>query len=108
MGGLRHLTEAGDRVFLIQKRFNIGRDLHNDLVLADHLVSNWHTSVEEHDGGFVVVDHSSLNGTFVQRGGAAPTRVKERHPLQAGDVIRVGSATLVFETSVQPTPSPGP
>ena len=74
MGGLRHLSEAGERVFCIQTRFNIGRDLQNDLVVSDQVVSNWHTSVEEHDGGFVVIDHNSLNGTFVQRGGAAPTR----------------------------------
>jgi pSer/pThr/pTyr-binding forkhead associated (FHA) protein len=108
MVGLRHLSEAGERVFRIEKRFNIGRDLQNDLVLVDQVVSNWHTSVEEHEGGFVVVDHNSLNGTYVQRGGAAPTRVEQRQLLQAGDVIRVGSATLVFETSVHPMPAPAP
>jgi pSer/pThr/pTyr-binding forkhead associated (FHA) protein len=108
MGGLRHLTEAGERVFRIQKRFNIGRDLQNDLVLSDQVVSNWHTSVEEDEDGFAVVDHNSLNGTYVQRGGAEPTRVQQRQPLQGGDVIRVGSARLVFETAIQLTPSPAP
>jgi predicted component of type VI protein secretion system len=108
MGGLRQLTAAGERVFQIRKRFRIGRDLDNDLVLSDQVVSNWHTSVEEYGTGYVVVDHDSLNGTYVQRGGAEPTRVHQRQPLQPGDVIRVGSATLVFEASVHPTPPPAP
>jgi pSer/pThr/pTyr-binding forkhead associated (FHA) protein len=106
-GGLRQLTDAGDRIFRIRSRFNIGRDVQNDLVLTDPVVSNWHTSVEEHAGGFVVVDHNSLNGTYVQRGGAEPTRVHQRQPLLPGDVIRIGSARLVFESSV-PTPSSAP
>jgi pSer/pThr/pTyr-binding forkhead associated (FHA) protein len=108
MGGLRHLTEAGEHVFRIQHRFNIGRDPQNDLVISDQVVSNWHTSVEEHEGGFVVVDHNSRNGTYVQRGGSEPTRVQQRQALQTGDVIRVGSARLIFEASIQSTPAAAP
>jgi hypothetical protein len=108
MGGLRHLTEAGERVFRIENRFNIGRDLQNDLVVSDQVVSNWHTSVEVQEGGFVVVDHNSLNGTYVQRGGAEPTRVQQRQALQTGDVIRVGATRLVFDASVQSTPPAAP
>lgn len=110
MAGLRLQTEAGERIIRIDGTLSIGRDSHNDLVLADNVVSNWHATIEEPVGGGVctLIDHQSLNGTYVQRDGIDPLRVQARHVLRSGDAIRIGSARLVFEASIPASPSPSP
>ena len=43
---------------------SIGRDLHNDVVIADRKASRMHAHIERRRDKFVLVDHSS-NGTYV-------------------------------------------
>jgi len=100
MGGLRQSTDKGERVWRIDDRFTIGRDPHNDLVLSDHVVSSRHATIEDRSGEFVLVDHDSRNGTYVQRGGGEPIRVRSSYALSSGDAIRVGSSRLVFDKSI--------
>jgi pSer/pThr/pTyr-binding forkhead associated (FHA) protein len=102
MGGLRQQSEAGERIFRIDGTFTIGRDPHSDLVLADHVVSSRHASVLDEAGRFTLVDHQSRNGTYVQRAGNEPVRVRSSHQLFSGDVIRIGSTRLVFDSAVSP------
>jgi pSer/pThr/pTyr-binding forkhead associated (FHA) protein len=106
MAGLRQHTDAGERIFRIDGTLSIGRDPHNDLVLADNVVSNWHASIEEQSGTCTLLDLQSLNGTYVQRGATEPERLQAPHALQTGDAIRIGSARLVFEASIPARPSP--
>src|SRR5215467_10150159 len=104
MGGLRQSTENGERVWRIEDRFTIGRDPQNDLVLSDHVVSSRHATIEERSGEYVLVDHDSRNGTYVQRGSGEPIRVRSSYSLTNGDAIRVGSSRLIFDKSIAAPP----
>ena len=83
----------GKRVSVGEDPVTIGRMPECDIVLADHNVSRRHAEVRRQDGGFVVVDLGSTNGTKVNGAG-----VRERR-LDDGDEITVGASTLRFETS---------
>jgi transcriptional regulator with GAF, ATPase, and Fis domain len=70
----------------------IGRDGHvtGPLALADTEVSRHHATMELHDDRWVVVDHASRNGTFVDGARASIAR------LSSGAVIRVGKTVIVY------------
>lgn len=75
----------------------LGRDRLNDVVLgADMHVSRHHATLTERDGQWLVEDLGSANGTFVN--GARATD----HALRDGDLIRIGSTTLVFVAVADP------
>jgi transcriptional regulator with GAF, ATPase, and Fis domain len=79
------------RVF-VPERFpvRVGRDPDNDLVLSDRSVSRHHCLLA-HEGGISrVLDHASINGTFVNG------RSVEQEVLRSGDVLRAGSIEIVF------------
>lgn len=60
---LRH----GDRQIELSEAaptLSIGRDLHNELVIADRKASRMHARIERRRDKFVLIDHSS-NGTYV-------------------------------------------
>jgi adenylate cyclase len=63
-----HLTlEHGDRKISLSEAvptLSIGRDLTNDVVLADRKASRMHARIERRRDKFVLIDHSS-NGTYV-------------------------------------------
>jgi pSer/pThr/pTyr-binding forkhead associated (FHA) protein len=68
----------------------IGRAVDNDIVLGDASVSRHHASIEYRNGGFVLRDLGSQNGSWI--GGQ---RVSEA-ALSQGDSVRLGDATLTF------------
>jgi pSer/pThr/pTyr-binding forkhead associated (FHA) protein len=73
------------------QRLRIGRDPSNDLVLDDPNVSRLHAEVVRADGGAVLRDLSSRNGTRVDG-----ERVERAH-LVAGSEIGIGPYRLVFD-----------
>ncbi len=81
----------GGRVELGDDPVSIGRSPDSDIVLADAEVSRQHAEVRQRDGGYVIVDLGSMNGTKVNGVG-----VRERR-LEDGDVITIGSARMRFE-----------
>jgi hypothetical protein len=84
---------GGSRTALAGRNLVIGRAPDSDLHLADSSVSRRHAEVRPAEGGYVVVDLGSTNGTRVN-GGA----VKER-ALRDGDTIAVGDVQLRYEAS---------
>ena len=68
----------------------IGRDTATQLSIPDRLMSRRHCEVQTVDGGFVLRDLGSSNGTFVN---GIP--IRERM-LQHGDRVRVGDSVLLF------------
>ncbi len=68
----------------------IGRIDTADLVLPDQDVSRKHALVERADGGWLLSDNGSANGTMVN--GATV----EQHRLADGDVLILGKFTLTF------------
>jgi pSer/pThr/pTyr-binding forkhead associated (FHA) protein/thioredoxin reductase/ferredoxin len=84
VGGERAGTERGS-LALERVATSIGRASDNDLVLDDISVSARHCSIVAEERGFVLREHGSSNGTFVNG-----ERVEGERLLQAGDLIRVG------------------
>ncbi|MCF3961602.1 FHA domain-containing protein [Streptomyces fuscigenes] len=69
-----------------------GRKSDNHVVIVSASASRLHAEIRPEDGQFVLVDHNSRNGTYVNG-----NRVT-RQVLGAGDVIRIGDETFLFET----------
>jgi len=68
----------------------IGRDSATELSIPDRLISRRHCEVQTVNGGFVLRDLGSSNGTFVN---GIPMRERS---LEHGDRIRVGESVLLF------------
>jgi ABC-type multidrug transport system ATPase subunit/pSer/pThr/pTyr-binding forkhead associated (FHA) protein/ABC-type multidrug transport system permease subunit len=77
----------------VGKTILIGRGKDCDVVLDFPMVSSRHASIEHVDGGWIVRDLGSTNGTFV--GGH---RITEAVEVRAGDVIGLGSYRLTLAT----------
>ncbi len=69
---------------------SVGRAKANDIVLEDLSVSSEHCRIRSEEGSFIVHDLKSTNGTFVNE------KKVSRHPLAAGDVLKVGETILQF------------
>jgi pSer/pThr/pTyr-binding forkhead associated (FHA) protein len=82
-GGQRFTIRAGAVT-------RIGRALDNDIVVADASVSRHHASIECRDGGFVVRDLGSQNGTWM-----GSQRISEGM-LGNGDSLKLGDAVFTF------------
>ncbi len=69
----------------------IGRTPDNDLIVADHEVSRHHCAITATDGGFVLTDLRSTNGTRINGVGVTSPRL-----LADGDALSIGGAEFVF------------
>jgi hypothetical protein len=73
------------------KTIKIGRRDTNDVVIENVSVSGRHAKVEStENGGFMLVDMNSTNGTFVN------DKMITTHVLRHGDVISIGKHRLIF------------
>jgi pSer/pThr/pTyr-binding forkhead associated (FHA) protein len=72
--------------------FTIGRSTASDLVLPDVLMSRQHAQIRRGNGGVILQDLASTNGTFVNG-----QRLFGSCALHPGDVIRVGHTELIFQ-----------
>lgn len=80
-----------------QPRVVIGRAAGSDVVLPHPSASARHASIEADGPRYTIVDHGSLNGTWVNGRRLAPDR---RTPLRDGDQIVIGLFELLFEANV--------
>jgi hypothetical protein len=87
------VTTEGRRIPVADRPVVIGRLSSCDIPLGDPQVSRRHAEVRRDPEGFAVFDLGSTNGTAVN---GSP--VRERR-LSDGDELRIGSATIRFETS---------
>ncbi|HVG37399.1 MAG TPA: FHA domain-containing protein, partial [Thermoplasmata archaeon] len=73
---------------------SIGRSSMNDLPISDKMLSRQHARiVKDDDGGLIVEDLGSRNGTFLNG-----DRLATPQPLKAGDRITLGGVTLKLES----------
>jgi DNA-binding NtrC family response regulator len=85
-----------------REEIRIGSMDDNDVVLADDTVSRYHCKIVQDDTGYVLVDNSSTNGTFINK-----VRVREAF-LKPGCTVAVGQSLLTFnarEEEVKIVPS---
>jgi len=87
---MRSGERSGERFNITQDRIEIGRNPECSVCLDDVTVSRRHAELRCTDGGVVVTDMGSLNGTYVNQ-----ERVDESI-LQNGDELQVGKYRMVF------------
>jgi pSer/pThr/pTyr-binding forkhead associated (FHA) protein len=87
-----YLLNSGGQQFFLRPGAPtlIGRALDNDIVVGDASVSRHHAIIEYRNGGFVLRDLGSHNGTWL-----GAQRVTEA-PLGGGDAVRLGNALFTF------------
>jgi hypothetical protein len=68
----------------------VGRDRDNDIVLDDNGISGRHLRVRRENHDFTLTDQATTNGTLVNGNDIV------RHTLQDGDLVKIGSTTLLF------------
>ena len=81
--------------------FSIGRDGSCDLALADMTVSRRHAQLERTDGGWLLTDLSSTNGTRLNG-----WRVRGQVPVRPGDLVSFGDLMVVFGAVDDPLTRP--
>ncbi|HZR13294.1 MAG TPA: FHA domain-containing protein [Acidimicrobiia bacterium] len=87
---VRRGPNAGSTYVLDRASTTAGRHPDSDIFLDDITVSRRHAVFERREGGYVLRDVGSLNGTYVNR-----ERVEER-PLRSGDELQIGRYVLTF------------
>ncbi len=76
---------------------SLGRAQGNDVAVADPNCSSRHATVERADGGFIIRDAGSKNGTFVNG-----RRIDGPVALSPGDEISIGLTTMTFDRPRMP------
>jgi hypothetical protein len=93
-GLAREIVEVvlGDEKYPLEGHgpWSVGRSQENDLVINDPNVSRRHARISRSDGGFVVEDLGSTNGTLLD---GAPI---DRERIEGGDELTFGQSTARF------------
>ncbi|EWY36532.1 hypothetical protein N825_22525 [Skermanella stibiiresistens SB22] len=103
-GTIRYRGSDLPELIEIDDRLTVGRDENNDLVLSDEQrgISTEHCRIERIDRGYTVSDRSR-NGTFLNDDTVAIGPDKNP-PLDAGDLIRIGTFALHVVSVQAPIP----
>ena len=76
---------------LTKDAYTLGRHRNNDIVVGDPKVSSFHARLDRTAEGFLLVDLSSRNGTYVN------SKRIINQLLATGDEVRLGTARLVYK-----------
>ncbi len=79
---------------LVQGKSTVGRDLNNDIIIEDQLVSKSHAAVYVENGDIYIEDMNSSNGVYVNG-----KKISRRIKVNNGSLIRVGSTILKLESN---------
>ena len=83
--------QAEQKIFpLIEQEYLIGRQMGNDIHIADPSISNVHAKIFKGPEGYVLEDLNSRNGTFLNG-----VRI-DRRLLHDHDTISIGNSSLVY------------
>lgn len=86
---------------LDKSTIRVGRDEEMDIMIDNPSVSRTHVEFRNEDGGWVVEDLGSSNGTFF-RG----QKIEAAQPVEAGDEIGIGKFSILFDKVVGDAPVP--
>jgi len=88
--GKQHVVSLDDE----ESAITIGRRVENDVALSwDNDVSRRHAELRRAPEGWTLVDEGSRNGSYLNG-----RRVRGRHPLRDGDVLRFGDTVVLFRS----------
>ncbi len=97
---LQDLVSPRSKLFELVKAGNndspnicIGRARKNDIVLIDSTISSLHAVIEMRGDRFLLRDHKSKNGTFVNQKRVGPT---DDVVLTSGDCLRMGDRIFYY------------
>jgi pSer/pThr/pTyr-binding forkhead associated (FHA) protein len=94
-------TLKGKRFRLERPIVHVGRAPHNDVLLSDDTVSGSHATLARRGSGWVLTDHGSTNGTYVDG-----ERLTGERVLPAGAAeLRFGGVKMVFRPIASGTES---
>src|ERR1700754_4523456 len=85
-------TAEGQQAIELRPINSLGRHPNNSIQLLDKIVSKEHCILEQRDGGIVLRDLGSLNGTYVNG-----ERVRGECMLRHGDEIALGSTRARYD-----------
>jgi len=78
---------------LSQQQIHIGRDYHNDIILADPHICPSHLSIEQVNGQWKITDNQTVNGSFIENINEKK-HAADHHIINDGDVITLGKSQL--------------
>ncbi|MCX6437793.1 MAG: FHA domain-containing protein [Actinobacteria bacterium] len=83
--------QKGSRFLITSEGVSIGRSTESAIFLDDVTVSRSHAQIKREEGGpFVLIDNSSLNGTYLNNISV------QKNVLKSGDEIQIGKFHFVF------------
>lgn len=97
---IRNGPYANREVTLNDVAVTIGRDVEAGMPILDRSASRFHAEVLPVGGMFFVRDLDSKNGTYINT-----DKLEDEELLREGDVIKIGSTELIFESGVALTDS---
>ncbi len=80
---------------LKKDRISVGRSPDNDISIPDPYSSGRHAFIYPADGGYVVRDNKSKNGTFLNG-----VKITAETELKKGDEVLIGSTRIVFDKEI--------
>jgi len=92
--GVEPATPHTARIDLVGDLLVIGRDAACDIHLDHVMISRRHAEFRRKGRAWLVRDLGSTNGTFVNG-----RRLRNAHPLESADILKIGPYELVFEGS---------
>jgi serine/threonine-protein kinase len=91
--GLKLVTQDQREFPLSGLATSLGRNDDNTIVIQEAQISRYHALIRSQASAWFVTDQGSTNGTFVNEERLLP---RQAHPLQAGDVLRLGSQVILY------------
>ena len=93
----------GQRISVDREDFEIGAGADSDLAIpADQFLSAQHATLRASEGGWLLLDRDSTNGTFLEGRKLASGQAQA---LRHGQVLRVGRSEFVVVLEDSPVPS---
>jgi hypothetical protein len=84
-------ADGGETYVLRRRHTRIGRNLDNDIVIANDRISRYHAEVVREGGELMITDAGSRNGVWVNG-----SKVTAPTPLRSGDCVRLGRQEFTF------------
>jgi pSer/pThr/pTyr-binding forkhead associated (FHA) protein/Zn-dependent protease with chaperone function len=87
-------ADGGERYTLRRRHTRIGRNLDNDIVIANDRVSRYHAEIVREGGELMITDAGSRNGVWLNG-----SKVTAPTPLRSGDNVRLGRQEFTFNVN---------